>query len=238
VATILFMGDSYGVPNYYGPPGVDAHYHVTELLAAQGHTIHCTSSNGDSNLSAINRASSHVSGLQILDGCKPRVTRYIQGAPPDTKFDLIVWFHTAILRDYPNDAVRVSAEKLIPELAHRVYNNFAQFVQPLNTKTFVIGGAAAVDVDVLALYHNPSLLWADWKQDIVQQPLPPVQTMGATWVFDLLDDSEEFKNQLVSDTAILMDHLIAHPEFPDNAHPGILPHQQLADKISDFLNCQ
>lgn len=236
MATILFMGDSYGVPNYYGLPGVGSQYHVAKLLARQGHSIHNTSQNGGSNLGAIERASMHVSGLRISEMCPhPDVTRQIAGAPPDTKFDLIVWFHTAILRDYPGDNVRVSAEKLLVDLAHSTYNNFAQFVQPLDAKIFVVGGAGAVDVGVLTQYCHPHLLWADWKQDIVKQPLPPAQTMGATWLFDLLDDREEFKNQLVSDTEILMDHLIAHPDFPDNAHPGIQPHQQLADRISDFL---
>ena len=123
---ILLLGCSYGVPNYYGKPGDPPETHLQLLLEKVGHTVYNLSQNGSSNFNMINKANSFLDGNEVdgvLGHSDPDPEGYVVARrikkPEDFSIDLIIWFHTSVLRDHRQGQGTMSEQ--IQHLSHSTY---------------------------------------------------------------------------------------------------------------------
>jgi hypothetical protein len=233
---ILLIGGSYGVPNYYGPPGIEPEYHTEYLLKDLGHTVHNCSQNGGSNLWAIKRAETYLSGTPIGHPGESESKPFdmIQLTSP-VKIDWIVWFHRELFQDYRDiaDQGKQSYDTAVELLAHLTYKRFAEFARKLNAKTAVIGGCVGAVNPVLYEYIIPDFIINDWKSSILGIDLPVVQFMDLDSI-DLDIDIEQ-KHKLVDDQLFIIRQMSQSKDFPDGGHPGIKPHADLVQQLDQLF---
>lgn len=219
---ILIIGDSWGVPNYHGSPGVDPKYHTEWLLRKKGYNILNFSINGGNNRIGIDRAY-HLSNSDIFP------------------VDWILWFHTEPLRElfhnqYNDNAENPDFKFEINEFNEKILrNNYEKFNEAktlLNCKVALIGGQAPVH-PCHRQYFIPEFLIEDWRSDILGYKLPVNYMIGQPHWLDLPNctNSIEEKLSILNDIKTIRDSMQA-PLFPDCAHPGIKPHADLEELLA------
>ncbi len=208
---ILILGDSWGVPNYCGPPGVGPEFHTEYLLKNLGHTVYNFAINGGSNLESINRAKEFLSQTEIA-------------------LDWIFWFHTESLRDrHLIDATRsFYIDDVVDRVSRKIYTEFERLRSHTAARSLVIGGQAQL-LDSFDTIVNADIVIHDWKSKIFARSLPVVHTICHLDLIDKSSDSLEYKNSLLAKHKILLDLMSASDDFPDNCHPGIRPHRELVE---------
>ena len=225
---ILIIGDSWGVPNYYGSPGVDPQYHTEYLLRSYGYTVYNCSINGGSNLIAIDRVKQFLSGYPITHPAGNPMGE-ITFNVTNPKIDWVVWFHTEFYRDF--DMTGLYFEESIKNFAHETYRKMSEFFKELDCKVAIIGGQACIRPEIYE-YMTPDFIIEDWKAVIANRELPKVYTFRtADWIERLADDTDK-------KLEILKTHYVLHevmgggnPDFPDRCHPGIRPHSELSKRL-------
>lgn len=233
---IIIMGDSYGVPYYYNRHNDPPETHISRLLEKIGHTVHNVSLAGCSNLQSIERCSSYIQG-------KPLSRIANNHALPDVvkltdltiSFDLLIWFHTAILRDAPPTG-RFNALNTTESLSVEIYKKFSELVSRLKCKTAVIGGAGPINTDKFYRFIQPELVIVDWKSEICGKKLPYDQTMGAPEQSSRFNDPIKTIFKLMNAREAVIQALYESEFFPDNSHPGKIPQRKLLKKLQEHFN--
>lgn len=241
--TILMIGDSWGVPNYEGPPGDDPHTHTEYRLRNLGYKVYNCSMNGGSNMGSMELAEKFISGEKVvLEPISLNNRFYPYGIPTviddkDCKIDVIIWFHTEFFRsERPNFMNKTVAEN-ISDGAHHDYayakNFFAKFP---DAKIIIIGGQSIVVKDVLYQYINPDYLIEDWRSEILGKKMPEVHTLTKPqkWV-GRATDGKDFKIDILDRTMVVLNAMRDSPDFPDDCHPGGRAHEVLTNRLHSVM---
>lgn len=214
MAKIILIGDSWGVPNYHGSPGVPAELHTEFLLRKYGHEVINFSVNGSSNSHSIDNAEGYV----------------IQG----NKVDWIVWFHTDMIKDRNASDLNLpfTTKELIYNISKKVYTKFNKLIKQIQAKTFIIGASAAV-LDNIDDYIKYDYIIRDWRSDIVGKNLPLAY---AHHYIDILEhknniDTLEDKIQILNAKSEIIKAMENSKFFPDKLHPGKDPHKELSELV-------
>ena len=218
---IIILGDSWGVPNYYGPPGVAPEAHTEFLLKELGHTVYNCANNAGSNIDSIIQATDHS---------------HIGTA------DLIIWFHTELTRDIEYIEPG-SLDETIERLAHETYKRIAELKNLTKAKLVAIGGCATLH-PLLFDYVTPDFYITDWVSSICGQEVPPCyisysipkkipkQLPDRELAQLVVDTKENLTRQF--DIELKRYKCMSHSEhFPDNSHPGIQPHLNLVNTLKN-----
>lgn len=228
---VLIIGDSCGVPNYYGPPGVEHFYHTEYMLKNAGlDVINCALNNG-SNIESIEKAFSYLEGKSI--STRPDTdTKTVNDGKP---VDLIIWFHTDLLRDYYRLSPGEKIEPALSIISHHTYNLFAKLLHKCDCLSAVIGGLSPLRQEMYEYFQSEFLI-SDWKSKLVKKSLPSVQSMTRLDVIESSPDTLDYKLDLIKKHEIITNTLRDNKEyFPDDGHPGIIPHKNLSQDILNFL---
>lgn len=231
MSVILIVGDSWGVPNYYGPPGVPETDHTEFLLKNLGHTVYNCAINGGSNLSSLARAKSFIDGEPI-----PRSPISDELVHYNEPVEWLLWFHTEFFREDNLINYDLSIEDNLYNIGCEVYSNYASFIESNNLKVCAIGGQAQLET-TLFNYINPDFYITDWRQEILQTSLPNSYHLLARnfeWIPKLIKDKDEAIKILDIQNEILT-ALENSSHFPDNGHPGTAPHRELVSTIKHLF---
>ena len=243
---ILILGCSVGVPNYAyrvipKPPTrqrwaeprnttpTDAHTEF--LLREHGYNVVNSSQNNSSNLNSLDRAQKLLAGKSVAhprhdpDGVE-RDTIKLEHPPGN--IDWVIWFHTELARDASDtELARYPITKLLNNTAEIVYRAYAQFIQELGAQVVVIGGAGDV-LPSLYRYIQPTFCIPSWRSYIFKESLPSMNFLSRLEKFKLIADTTENKMLMLQQQEIVRAKLAASDFFPDNNHPGEVPHRELA----------
>jgi len=181
-----------------------------------------------SNLKAINRVKQFVRGTPILHSAYDYQTIVLENI--NTKIDWIVWFHTAILRDYKKEWYNIPIDIALEKLANTTYQRMLDLVNNLKCKIAVIGGAAPID-KIMLNYIKPDFIIEDWKSEILNEILPYDQALGAISAIENSPNTVKSKNSMLSTHEFILDKLRQSEHFPDGAHPGTYPHKNLSERL-------
>lgn len=236
------IGDSWGVPNYEGPPGSPPDTHTEFLLKEKGYKVYNCSLNGGSNCRSIETAKSLLAGEPIvLEPIYLNNKLYPYNIETviekNYKIDVFIWFHTEFFRG-PYTDKKQKIDYNIEYSANINYQMAADFFKEHpHAKTIVIGGQSPVVTDILYKYMKPDYLIQDWRSEIIGTKLPEVHTLTKPdlWI-DRSPDSTEFKIRLLEKHKVIMDAMYNSPDFPDNCHPGAWPHKVLAERLHKVIS--
>jgi hypothetical protein len=216
---ILILGCSFGVPNYFGPPGVAKEDHTEFLLKNKGHIVHNCSLNGGSNLETLTRAENYLNGLKIKH---PAFDNQFISISNDIKIDLVIWFHTQLHRD------NISNNNI--QLANYIYNKFSIFFKKLNAKIAVIGGAGDIH-DSFDNYITSDFLIKSWRQKILNDTTIPLSN-GIGKILDNVNLPNDKKINIIDNELLLINIVKKSMHFPDGCHPGTAPHFNLVEELT------
>jgi hypothetical protein len=235
--TILIIGDSWGVPNYYGPPGDVPEIHTEFLLKKLGYKVYNCSLNGSGNMNTMCLAEQYLAGIPcVLEPVKSSAPVTIDVINP--KIDWVLWFHTELLRDLsfmkpyidPHDNY---IDKMISDTAKYVYKEIAQFIKKLNCNFAVTGGQAPI-VNTLYEYVQPDFIIEDWRSVILNEKMPDAHVTSSIVNLEVSYDTIDFKLAYMKKVEYILDKMRNSVDFPDLCHPGKRPHEELVitlDKI-------
>jgi len=243
---ILILGCSFGVPNYAHcavpkkpirqwqakiQNTTPTNAHIEFLLRSRGYNVVNSSQNSSSNLNSLDRAQKLLAGESVAhprhdpDGVA-RDTIKLEH-PPDN-IDWVIWFHTELARDASDaELAQYSIAKMLDNTAEIVYSAYAQFIQELGARVVVIGGAGDV-LPSIYRYIQPDFCIPSWRSYIFKESLPSMNFLSRLKKFNLIADTTENKMLMLQQQEIVRAKLAASDFFPDNNHPGAVPHRELA----------
>ena len=207
---ILILGCSFGVPDN----GCPAQFHTENQLKILGHTVYNCAKQGASNLESLAIA---------REFCKNT----------NCRIDWIVWFHTELVRDYfyLHSELQGTGTFYLQDIIKIVYGRYSQFINELQAKIAVIGGAGPVH-PLLYNFIEPDYCISSWFSKILDLDLPQVQTLSRLDYIELLQSiGINKKIQILQQHKEILDALERSDDFPDNYHPGIKPHIDLANEL-------
>lgn len=232
---VLIMGDSWGVPEYTrtlhsnSPNPIVPHYtepyHTEFFLHNLGYDVHNASNGGISNIQAIRNAIAMIANKSL----KP---------------DYVIWFHTALFRDYKHFTSKVSLilkyEEVVDQLAKYVYDEMKLFLERNNNpKLIAIGGQAPLVRHVFDEYFNPFFRIDDWRSEILNEKLPEFQAYGSEKMLPNWNWNSDVQSKLISTSDLYTKKMLGKidddPLFPDGCHPGRKPHSDLTTKIHNAI---
>ena len=226
------MGCSVGVPNYFGPPGASADEHLEKLLQQAGNQVHNCSSNGGSNLQTLWRAKEYLSGRPIAH---PAFTQKEICLQKQTQVDCVIWFHTALFRDWNH--VPGQKHNLVEDVeifAHYIYREFAEFFDSLGCKIAIIGGAGDVH-PVLNDYIAADFLIPSLRQHVIVHD-NIFDNSAIDWIdFDKISNTTSEKINYLDSCEQVFTTLKSSNLYPDNSHPGKEVHKILFKELSTLL---
>ena len=231
MSVILIVGDSWGVPNYYGLPGVPEEHHTEFLLRNSGHTVYNCAINGGSNLESLARAKSFVDGKQISPCPVSDATiSYEQPA------EWLIWFHTEFFREKNLVNYKHTIDRNIRDIAHTVYSEYCSFIKDNNLKLCVIGGQSQLEPELFD-YMDPVFYITDWRSTILKT-VPPksshLLSKSFDWVPALVKDRQG-AIKVLDEQAQILDLMQKSEHFPDDCHPGTIPHRELALSLRHLI---
>lgn len=232
---ILIMGDSWGVPEYTSrllhkspnpiEPFYSEPYHTEQFLRDLGYEVHNASHGGISNTTAIRNAIAKIANNSL----KP---------------DYIIWFHTALFRDFKHYSAKVSLlntyAQSVEQLADHVYKDMSIFLKMnKNSKLIAIGGQAPLVKNVFDKYITPFFRIDDWRSEILNEKLPEFQAYGSESMISTWNWHPDVNAKLMSISELytvkMAGDITDNPLFPDSCHPGKKPHQDLTQKIHNAI---
>lgn len=200
---IILAGDSWGVPNYHGKPGVPPEYHLQYLLQDAGHYVLNVSKNACGNFEAFD---------------------WIHKLHTGEKFDYLVWFHTSPYRDHLPTRKQPNFRKYVPyEYYAKINLLIEEVVSKYGVKFIAIGGCTALPKHISK--DNLHYFIKDWKSEIIGKQLPEAPWWGCMQY--KIDDINEAR-----DADFMVDIISNSDDFPDNGHPGIRPHAELFERLT------
>lgn len=229
IKTVLIIGDSFGVPNYNGPPGIPPENHVEFLLRDM-------KSGGSAKYDVINLSMNgspndvHVSQLNLWSFNRPLKS-----------IDFIVWFHNAAINflQPPNQTFTVDAH--MHDYLTNTYVSMQQVKRKFQAKWAVIGGSGPVP-EFFDQYCIHDYLIRDWRARILEQNLPPVFATGLSTSSSIVTselnlDSKDTQKRIIGDLDRIQQLISANKIlFPDGVHPGTQPHLQLAQELDTWFD--
>lgn len=257
---IVIIGDSFGVPNWYGPPGPSPEHHVEFLLrdikhnGSQKYEVTNLSINGSDN-------TSHIFRL------KQFITLH-----PLTQIDYIVWFQNAFVNLIctPHTVHRV--HDLLTESLVESYNDALAVKNQLIAKWVVIGGSTPTP-EFFYNYKIHDYIIPDWRSMILKEKLPfaagahvgdlvaprglpGTQVTGLPGYgedipgnprYGLTNATKSFNHELNTESSDFKKHVTRNLErvqasissnkelFPDGVHPGLGPHLELSKELDTYF---
>jgi len=208
---ICILGCSFGVPDN----GCPAEYHTENQLKLLGHRVYNFARRGSSNLESLAIAEKYFSITEL-------------------KMDLIIWFHTELIRDSG-----FLEDNFIPfdlnETMKVVYSNFQKFFTSQNCKIAIIGGAAPVH-PFICNFIKPDFCIPSWFNKILNLDLPQIQTLSRLdYIESLQDIGMDKKLEILKQHEEILNALEQSQDFPDNYHPGPRPHMELAKELNEIF---
>jgi hypothetical protein len=223
MANILIVGDSWGEPNWRGPeyPGFTEAGHTTYQLRSLGHDVINLAVSGGSNLST---------WINVRERGDLNQDRH-----------WVIWFHTEITRDWPQDRHRWFYQAITDRTADRVYSEIKQIKHTHcpNAGLILVEGQSTVIEPWFSQNFTTDLFVKDWRSELLGRPMPPSQlTAQLSQDQNILKgclDSVEQQHQLIDHAEVILKAMNASDLFPDRCHPGDLAHQQLSLRIHKFI---
>jgi hypothetical protein len=213
---ILIIGDSWGVPNFYGGAGDVPEVHTEYRLKDLGYKVYNCAVNAGSNLTS----------FKLVKRYNPLSSNIV--------IDVVIWFHTEFFRHEYIENQPIDAQ--IETCANKQYAIMANFFKDLNAKTVVVGGQSPVISKILLKYFQPDLLIEDWRSELIGNTLPEVHTISkVSWVENSSDDLD-YKNKLLEKHKIILDAMTDSDYFSDNCHPNGKGHKILTERIHKFIS--
>lgn len=248
---IAIVGDSYGVPNWYGPPNINyedhmpPECHIEFLLTNMGHEVTNFSENGNSNLQTLHRLQTaieekyyHNSSRKLHDPENKLVTL---GKPYSC--DLVIWFHTELLRSF-NEAGFLDIknfepykfEDLLDKTSEVVYSKAKHIKSLLPAKWVVLGGQAPVHHTIhdyrIADHIIPCLKTFITGEEIGYYPFYSAELNLKYLESSKCLNSKEEKIKIMDTVHKIYQLCQRHyDKFPDHCHPGAKAHLQLLDYL-------
>lgn len=227
---ILIMGCSWGVPNF-GEHRVktwtpEAHIHT--MLKRQGHNVVNLSLYGSSNLKQILRFHSWYQGKTISE---------FDFGKQDLSYcdiDLVIWFKTSIYRDWPEK--HPLDQNIFSKLANDTYKRIANIIKILQYPKFIAIGGVGPLLPIYTEYLKPDMVIENWRSEILNVDFPNNHFWGGVgndFVLDFENLSEADQHELSLEYD-LMSQSPPH-SFPDGGHPGLNPHKNLFERISNLI---
>lgn len=218
---IALLGDSWGVPNYYGGVGPAHHHHLEFLLRYDvGHVVTNFSKNGGSNMETL--------------------TRLNQGLEIGYKCDAVIWFHTEPIRQInrdPDDIVQYRLQELNDRMAVTSYKFAKEVKYKTGCKWIVIGGQAPINPALFDSFQIADVVKYDWRSELIGKTIPESPAWGRLrfleshkWI-----DTPEVKDEWLTKHEIVRNELQNSSLFPDNAHPGMEAHRELNKWLYDHV---
>lgn len=216
---IIILGDSWGVPNYCGTPGILPEEHTEWLLRDRGYDVLNCAGNGRSNFNSIKKARDYVA--------------------LGHRADWIVWFHTDMILDksfYPMDDRKFTIKSLAFDLSERVYQIFNTLVHETSAKTIVFGASSPL-LDNFDHYVTPTYKVQDLRSKIVGYDLPMSYGHHRPELLEHPNNIDTVEDKLaLIDAYNQMFKAMGDVElFPDRSHPGIKPHQDITKFIIECI---
>jgi len=211
----LIIGCSWGVPNYFGPPGDPPESHIEFRLRSAGHNVFNCAQNEGSNLLSIEHAKLFLKG----DCISHPAANTIKLENLETKIDWIIWFQTEFIRD---EKVVLHSRRKIENIARHTYSTFKDFIVPLGSRLALIGGNSDLH-PCYREYLNPDFVIPSWSSLILNEKIVELDINDPEVEFKFIDN--EMRLQKLKSKSSL---------FPDCSHPGSVAHSNL---VEQFLKC-
>jgi hypothetical protein len=248
---ILIIGDSWAIIpcNIYTPQSLWHKHHLHHgkqyavldwldfKLLEKGHSVSNRSYGGNANWFQLGIAETFID------------------SSVKNKFhiDLIIWFHTELLRDanidpnlpnnkYLNIVKEQGLEGLIDNVAIETYNYATQIhnISP-STKWAIIGGHAPVCAKHQHLLSWADMMVSDWRSDILGISIPECHTLSyreKDW--DILRNNSNLDLDVVLDELnkkqFIMEACKNKDLFYDEVHPSPKSNILLAERIINTFN--
>lgn len=234
----LIIGDSWGVTlssHYwfrhneidYGPNHAD---HIEFALRKKGWAVNNRCWGGSRNFVAITDAFHYLKWYSYIE--KP--------------LDLIIWFHTELVRDWnPNiegmlqEMKYLGLDSWLDQKAGEFYTlvSLAQKEYP-DTRWIIIGGHCPIRSNKRHLLEKSSLIIDNWRQELAGVECPECHTLSFLNEFekypecfplDIIERELSYREQILracSDRDIFFDHV----------HPSAKSMALLSDRIINFID--
>ena len=227
--TILMLGDSFGVPNWYGPPiGAPPEDHVEFLLKDMKHGG--TNKYNVTNLSTNGSfGDKHVEQLELF-----------MHTNPTAKVDYVVWFHNASISFIMPPLVDHQLHDYIRDRLLIVYTKMLELKKRLGARWVVIGGSSPLP-DFYYPFCIHDYVIHDWRAKILNENLPQVFGSGVLSNRLLINselntESLELKHRANTNFEDIQTLLSKNKNlFPDSCHPGIKPHRDLSIELDSYF---
>lgn len=208
---IAILGDSWGVPNYFGGSSI-SHHHIEWLLKFNGgHVVTNFSRNGGSNLETLQRL---YDAFDVGYKC-----------------DLVIWFHTEPLRDVDIDKIpdTYKLQELNDKKAVTIYKFASQVKYKSDCKWLVIGGQAPINKTLFDKLSEHEFIKYDWRSELAGEHVPESPAWGRKYFLEneKWADTDDVKNQWLDIHLSVQNQLYKCSMFPDGGHPGAEAHEQL-----------
>jgi len=207
---ILILGCSFGVPDN----GCPAEMHTENQLRLLGHNVYNCARSGASNMESLTLGKKFVEENTEIN------------------IDWVVWFHTELIREYESKAnIKYDFERM----AQITYTSYFNFVNSINSKVAIIGGAAPVYYSLFN-YIKPDFCIPYWFEEILNLQLPETQMLSRLEIIKKLQCvGPDQKLAILEQHEEILNALYASEDFPDNYHVGGRPHIELARRLHDIF---
>jgi hypothetical protein len=212
---ILILGCSFGVPGI----GCPEEYHTEHQLRLLKHSVYNCARPGVGNIASLKIAKDFCNKTPI-------------------KIDWVIWFHTELIRDWEDlhKEMYSNGNYLLKDLAKIVYSCYAEFLNELQAKLAVIGGAGPI-LPELNDYMQPEFCIPSWFNKILDLDLPQVQTLSRPEMLELWQNvGVTNKLKILQQYEEILDALEKSEDFGDNYHPGPEPHMKLVQELNQVFN--
>jgi len=219
MANILLIGDSWAIT----PPHLaEASNWFEYQLMKRGHNVFAKCWGASQNYFQLHLAET-----------------FLEATKNSHKIDLIIWFHTEVMRDWNPGHREFNFEKydfdgLIDALATQSYQRASDLKNKFpDIKWAIIGGHCA-----LRESKKHILDWADfridnWRGEIVGKPMPECHTTTFLWLLEQYVEvlGTDVVERELANREIILKACEDRNLFYDGIHPHIGPITDLANKI-------
>jgi len=193
------------------------------------------------NYEVLNIHSGGINDLNLFDAVEHKLLKM-----KINELENILWFQSdlgRLYRDYKNifnTGVPFKIDDFYKELGKRVYQRFENLRKKANGKVIVIGGSGSV-LDNFSEHSYADLLIKDWKYEILNLDLPPLNGLDAHINVQLIDTNknllmtEKEKFEYMNNQKILTDAMKNNKLFYDDYHVCEECYTELAKQIDNFI---
>jgi hypothetical protein len=224
---ILILGCSWGVPNYFGEPGVPKEHHLEYLLSSAGHEVHNCAINEGSNSYTLSRAVNYIQGKLI----QHPAYRDQQIPGKNIKPDWTIWFHTELFRDRHLSPTILDYNLI----ARKIYADYRDFFANVGGKVAVIGGAGDV-LPCLSDYITPDFFIPSWRKFLLGNNTPISNNLQCGEFVNDNGISKISKLEMIEENLEIFSKLDKSNLFPDRIHPGTIPHRELFNQLKKIFD--